>query len=190
MEHTHVLPHTCYHTRAGGGHRNRPRSLWLLFCVSKFKSQAFSHFSSRLLKILPISCLPQSILLTTLPGKWLRPVRVSGVVGDPPRTDSSKGTEGARRGERMGSSREAVEWTEEGTEVLCHWHTQAHTDTHRQTVMFTPTVQSVAASPALLHIITTVKTIGLVWLRLSEVIQVLLFKAIRSLHYDCCVKVL
>lgn len=37
-----------------------------------------------------------------------------------------------------------------------------HTDTHRQTVMFTPTVQSVAASPALLHIITTVKTIGLV----------------------------
>lgn len=133
MEHTHVLPHTCYHTRAGGGHRNRPRSLWLLFCVSKFKSQAFSHFSSRLLKILPISCLPQSILLTTPPGKWLRPVRVSGVVGDPPRTDSSKGTEGARRGERMGSSWEAVEWTEEGTEVLCHWHTQAHTDTHWHT---------------------------------------------------------
>lgn len=102
MEHTHVLPHTCYHTRAGGGHRNRPRSLWLLFCVSKFKSQAFSHFSSRLLKILPISCLPQSILLTTPPGKWLRPVRVSGGSRGPTSDRFIKGHRGGKAGRENG----------------------------------------------------------------------------------------
>lgn len=157
--------HTCYHTRAGGGHRNRPRSLWLLFCVSKFKSQAFSHFSSRLLKILPISCLPQSILLTTPPGKWLRPVRVSGVVGDPPRTihqRAQRGQGGAREWAHLGRQSSEPRKAPRCSVTDTHRHTLTHTDTHRQTVMFTPTVQSVAASPALLHIITTVKTIGLV----------------------------